>query len=696
MEKTTINDNAAFDLGYIFRLILMQSKLIIFITIIGVAIGSANYFLAEKQYKISSLLQVFSKQNSFAPTDILDVYSSSSATSDLDNISQLYKSRFHILKVIDDMKLNLSFEDKKSKVYKRFLKVFNSSSLQEDFSINLYDENFSISSQNFDEIVIPYGVEYDEGGLNILFEKPQNKDLSSFIIRYFSPDLMYKIVSLSFVVTNSLDERVFISNRGNGFIEVDYYTSDPAEGIEILNHSNQIFIDEDIEYESKMARNAVEFLDKRIASIEDKLEADKNELKQFRESNRTVNVDLEIESILESMRSVDDRINQIDIEIARSSINYTPNNPAYLDLINQRSELQKQRTELDLKIDELPFAQQRYVDLFRNVETTQEIYSDLLSKKLEFSIREASTIGNIRIIDTAFIDRLVSPMPIDAIYTSIIFLLSALLIATIRGIFFLPITNPAELSDRNINLPIVGVTPFVDDDDEETDRLVGAIESVVVNIQSLNKGRGGCETILITSPTKENGKSFLSREIGKGFSTIGKKVLLLDADWKRGDQHKAFNIKKFDVESFNSLNSENISKLKVSENLYVLPKSTKLTNSFQFINSPSFDAKMKIFKEYFDVIILDTAPGLSVSDTSILMSYSDINFAVVRHEVTKLSELQQLLYITNQIGIVFDGIIYNSYKKPSSYYGYYGVYGNYAYQYYAKKYLYEGYDYENK
>ena len=50
----------------------------------------------------------------------------------------------------------------------------------------------------------------------------------------------------------------------------------------------------------------------------------------------------------------------------------------------------------------------------------------------------------------------------------------------------------------------------------------------------------------------------------------------------------------------------------------------------------------------------------------------------------------------NQIGIDFDGLIYNGYKKPSGYYGYYSFYGNYEYQYYADNYLYENYDYESE
>ena len=103
---------------------------------------------------------------------------------------------------------------------------------------------------------------------------------------------------------------------------------------------------------------------------------------------------------------------------------------------------------------------------------------------------------------------------------------------------------------------------------------------------------------------------------------------------------------------------------------------------------------MEFFKDSFDYIIMDTAPLLSVSDTLQLLGYSDVKCVVVRHEKSKISEIKQIVGIGDQLGIKFDGILYNAYERPSSYYGYYGLYGNYDYQYYANKYLYESYDYE--
>ena len=103
---------------------------------------------------------------------------------------------------------------------------------------------------------------------------------------------------------------------------------------------------------------------------------------------------------------------------------------------------------------------------------------------------------------------------------------------------------------------------------------------------------------------------------------------------------------------------------------------------------------MNFLKETFDYIIFDTAPILSVADTPVLITKSDFNFLIVRHGINRINEIRQSIDSFKQIDRNLDGIIYNAYAKPKSYYGLYSIYGNYAYQYYAEKYLDDTYEYK--
>ena len=346
----------------------------------------------------------------------------------------------------------------------------------------------------------------------------------------------------------------------------------------------------------------------------------------------------------------------------------------------------------------MPVSQQQFIDLFRELELTQSVFNELQSRQLEFSIREASTLGNMRVVDSAYFTRKVSPRLLMVPLIFALSLIIGIFIAIFRGLLFLPISNPAELEDSGINIPILGVINKISDQNsDDSERFNQAIESMIVNIQNKlpnTASDSNGKVILFSSPTAENGKSFVSRETAKQLSKLGNKVLLLDADFKRGDQHKEFGKAKIDLKSFFEINSDTINNFRITDELYFISRPTQLISSFEFLYDPRFKEKMDFFKNYFDYIIIDTAPILSVSDTLILVSYSDIRLCVCRHGLNRINDVKQAVTLFSQVGELPDGMIYNFYERPSGYYGYYGMYGNYSYQYYAKRYLYETYDYK--
>ena len=260
----------------------------------------------------------------------------------------------------------------------------------------------------------------------------------------------------------------------------------------------------------------------------------------------------------------------------------------------------------------------------------------------------------------------------------------------------MPVSNPAELADNGVLNPIIGVLPFAEDDSDDL-RFSQSIESLVANIQNkLSDEQTEAQTLLITSPTSSNGKSFVGIQLAKKLSSLGKKVCLIDLDLKRGVLQKRLNLKPINQVDFSNINSATIEQYRLQENFYAIPKVRKLSSSFNFIHSSIFSEKIDFIKSNFDYLIIDTAPVLSVSDTIVLLSQSDLNILVARHGLSKMKEIKQSLALSNQVGIDFDGILYNCYEKPKGYYGYYGLYGNYNYQYYAQKYLYDNYYYEDK
>ena len=650
-------------------------------------------------------MQIYPNQQPNIGANSLDLLFTGSNSLDVKNIEILYKSRTNMLDVLRNFNLNLNLLGLSDGEYINFNSFIVEGLAQNErakFTLILDNESFELQDEN-SVIIFSGNAAQKYSDKNIKFEiKNHNfKERKEVFIEYSRVEDYVQSFSEKFVIEAFESRTGFYSN--GGLISVSYSAIDTENARKILDFSNNLFIENNIKSESEKARKAIEFIDQRIVSVETILNANKDKLKVFKESNNSLNVELEVQSIIESINLLEEKLSTLELEIAKAENNYTSSNPVYLDLLNQKNVLLQQKKNIEEEIKQLPLAQQEYIDLFREVEIAQLLYSELSNKKLEYSILEASTLGNMRIVDTAYVSEKLSPSLSLIFIFSILLSFLSILFAIFRGLFLIPISNPAELSDNNINLPICGVVPEVDFADNELEsiddeRFKQSVESTVINLSQIEKSHkkdGLASVLLFTSATPANGKSFISYFLARRLSEIGKKVLLIDADLKRGSQHKKFDTKPIRQSEFLSINTDNMQKYKSSDGIYFIPRVSKTSSSFQFLYSTEFNNQIEKFKEAFDYIIFDTPPILSVSDTSILMTYSDLNFSIIRHGLTKINEIKQMIAINKQIGIDFNGVIYNAYKKPASYYGYYGIYGNYAYQYYAKRYLDYSYDYKD-
>ena len=109
MENFNVTDSDI-DLGKIFRTKMMQSKLIVLISLLGLILGISSYVTKAPMYKVKSLMQVF-YSNRFKWIWSNRYFSGSEASYDFDSFENLYKSRSNILDIIRSQKLNLQFSE---------------------------------------------------------------------------------------------------------------------------------------------------------------------------------------------------------------------------------------------------------------------------------------------------------------------------------------------------------------------------------------------------------------------------------------------------------------------------------------------------------------------------------------------------------------------------------------------------------
>ena len=157
------------------------------------------------------------------------------------------------------------------------------------------------------------------------------------------------------------------------------------------------------------------------------------------------------------------------------------------------------------------------------------------------------------------------------------------------------------------------------------------------------------KVILNTSPEAGDGKSFVSANLAVAYAQEGKKVLLIDADLRRGRQHDIFEVMNVTSGGYTNLMlnySDDIDFSKYishtsEENLDLLPTGPTPPNPVELLGSENNKKLIKKLTKKYDIILLDCAPVIGLSDALILTTLSDVNLVTVSAKKTKMENLER-------------------------------------------------------
>ena len=206
-----------------------------------------------------------------------------------------------------------------------------------------------------------------------------------------------------------------------------------------------------------------------------------------------------------------------------------------------------------------------------------------------------------------------------------------------------------------------------------------SIRSIRTNLafSSLDKE---VKLIINTSPEAGDGKSFVTANLAVAYAQEDKKVLLIDADLRRGRQHEIFGVMNVTSGGYSNLMlnyKENISLEKYictteDKNIDILPTGPTPPNPVELLGSENNRKLLERLKKKYDLIIMDCAPVIGLSDAVILAKISDINLITVSVKKTKMENLERVKKLFDQNDIKINGVILN--KAQVSGNGYYSYY----------------------
>lgn len=200
-------------------------------------------------------------------------------------------------------------------------------------------------------------------------------------------------------------------------------------------------------------------------------------------------------------------------------------------------------------------------------------------------------------------------------------------------------------------------------------------------------------SLLVTSPTPAEGKSFISSNLAVAFAQTGKRVILLDADLRKPTVHRIFGLVN-NIGVTSALVSDT-SDIEAALQATAVPELRVMTsgplppNPSELLSSHRMQDLLRQLQAHCDLVVIDSPPVLVVSDTTILASHADGVLIAFSHDKLRRDPARNTIGALRQVHARILGAVLNRVEgsQHGYYYSYHKSYGNryYATHYSAQK-----------
>ncbi|MBN1567871.1 MAG: polysaccharide biosynthesis tyrosine autokinase [Acidobacteria bacterium] len=367
----------------------------------------------------------------------------------------------------------------------------------------------------------------------------------------------------------------------------------------------------------------------------------------------------------------------------------------------------------------------QYNIIKRQVDTEKQLYDGLLQRMKEAGVSAGLKSNNIHVVDVA------KPPRIPYKPKKVLNLALGLMAGLILGVglaFFIEhldssVKTPDDI-DRYIKLPALGMIPamasllpsskrkqlaaMAGGNGNKTVSGMQAVELITYhdtksliseayrNLRTsvlLSSGSGRPpKTLLVTSSQAGEGKTTTAVNIAITLSQTGERVILLDCDMRNPRVHKVIGLENnHGMSTFLSGNSDLSSMIQQSDipNLFAVSAGRVPPNPAELLGSPRMKQGLALLDEYFDHVVIDSPPVLSVTDARIISTLVDGVVLVIKGSETPKEAVQRTKRLLQEVHAHIIGTLLNNVNVRSADYYYYSKYYYYGY---GKKYGY-GYGY---
>ncbi len=729
MNQNSKTNEDSIDLKELFFSLIAQWKIIACCVILSLICALLYLRITTDTYSVDAMVQVEDSKGAASAAllgDLSKVTGGISQKSPADPEIEILKSRMVLGQVIHNLNLDIKIKDNQSGLIDKLISQDKSkieyrheSVVYNNLNASLIIQEFKVPEYYFDK---PLKLEFKDTNQFTLMYKDQvvfngqlnkknilnsNKGLWQVQINAQGnlKDQSYTLTKLALLTAvNQFNSIYSVNEKGKmtGVIGLSYLGQDPEHITQVLNNVLNVYHEQNIERKSLESKQTLAFLERQLPELRKQLEDSEIKFNQFREKYKTVDVNAESELLLKQNIDLEKLKIELQQKQAELSAKYTNDHPLIRQIDAQITDINKKIADLNNRLTQLPETQRLYLQLYRDVKVNTELYTSLLNSYQQLKIANAGEIGNVRIIDTA-----VEPVKPVKPKKLIVLILSifvggfiGVLIALLRNMMRSGVNDSTQI-ENELDLPVYATVPRSPIQEtrmsilkkKKSIPILAVKSSDDIAIESLRSIRTAIHfaltsaknnIIMIAGPSPEVGKSFISTNLATIFAQSNKRVLLIDADMRRGYMHKYFDV---DVKpGLSELLSGQADLQKVLHktqvtNLDVITRGKSPTNPSEMLSSTQFKDLLEKFQTQYDHIIIDTPPVLAVTDGIIISQYTGVNLIVARYAKSHMKELELTVNRFEQAGVKVNGFILNDIQRSGG-----GGYGyNYAYAYKAQK-----------
>ena len=321
-------------------------------------------------------------------------------------------------------------------------------------------------------------------------------------------------------------------------------------------------------------------------------------------------------------------------------------------ITNRLKNLKERRVEDEKNLKYLPEKEKQLIQFQRNYDVNAKMYSYLLEKKSENSMKKVALISDYEIIDRAYTNpRPIKPKKAMMVVLSFTFgLLFGILIAFIRSSRIKKVQDIKDVK-KLTSLPIYAQLPLSSKSalefnvaDTSQSVLKTSLRNLRTTLQFMSSKNKG-NIILITSSVANEGKATIVSTLSTVFQKAGYKSIIIDLDLYQPTLHEFFKINR-DIGMSTYLNKKDsigdIISSTSYQNLDIIPAGPIAPNASELILSQRLNSLLTTLQNRYDYIFINAAPLSLVADTHYLMQFTDINMISVRKDYTDKSFLFNL------------------------------------------------------